>query len=456
MCDKIRRNYFTREDLTKCQQDATILTRPDQTRPDQTVNCDFLYRKDYHSKELNISHLTNKTLSFRIIQDGYIQPVNSCRVHGLFDSEGKYANGSSFREGGGWPQQDGQDNLYIIPPKIADSAEHKHEKVIYVGALLKMWGHFITDSMRLLWFLRSGEYKEKYSEYPITYIPMHNFKAEGSYKRLLEILGVNISLLTPITSLVSYDKIILPDECFFIADETRCFTQEYVEMIDCVRNYALANIRPTSAKKVYYSYSRYNNGKSIGEDKLEKYFASKGYEVIYPETLSLDEQLNILANCESFASTIGSCSHNMVFLKDDSEVIMIPRANYLTGYQTALNQVHRQDIILIDSSMSFLAGKSPWGGPFLYFISSNLRRYFHDEDTESIVDASDFWKYMRSSFGFNFSRNFGKIASADNPNVYKYYSTVAAEYFSKLTKMSWPYRLRQFIKRLLRKNRVTP
>ena len=249
---------------------------------------------------------------------------------------------------------------------------------------------------------------------------MAGFKLEGNYRRFLEILGLDCSIFTPAKKLVRYDSIIVPDESFFCDDYAYFFTDEYKNMIDIVRDFAFSNYRHTKKKKIYCSYSKCGKGKVFGEDKLERYFSSKGYEIIYPEELSFDEQLEIFANCESFASTVGSCSHNSIFLCDDTEVILIPRASYMTGYQEALNQLHSQRINYIDSSFSIFTDYLPWGGPFLYFISSNLRRYFHDDDISAIIDVSDFMRYLKAN------------PSASNPNAYKYYSVIATEYFRKL------------------------
>ena len=316
-------------------------------------------------------------------------------------------------------------------------AVHEHKTVVYLGMFLRTWGHFITDSMRLLWFVRSEAFSEKFSDCELVYMPDTRFKPEGSYKRMLEIPGVNISKIKPVTKLTKYDRVILPDECFFKNSEgVRFFTPEYRALIDSVRDFAENNYKPSDKKKVYYSHSRFGKGHTFGEDKLERYFASKGYEIVYPEKLSLDEQLNILINCESFASTIGSCSHNMIFLRDDTEVILIPRANYLTGYQTAIDQVHRQNIHYIDSSFSIFTHKRPWDGPFLYFVSSNLRKYFHDEDTSDIIDESDFMHYLKAN------------PPADNPDAYKYYAKTASKYFSQLFTLKRDKTLREKLKKI--------
>ncbi len=431
-------------------------------RPDQP-NYDLLYDKDYYSKWINVNHFIDKKLSFREIRNGYIIPHSvKSNEGGIFDSEGCYVKGSSHIEGvpGTFRKSLNEASVNLSTTaqergiSISD-AEHKHSTVVFVGALIKVWGHFITDSMRMLWFLRSKEYRENFADCPLVYFPVSGFEVKGNWLRMFEILGINTSLLTPVTELTRYDRIILPDECFFMtSDGTRYFTSEYVDIIDYVRDFAIAQTSPVKSRKLYYSYSNYGIGKpKTGENKLEKYFASKGYDIIYPEKLSLDEQLNLLINCESFASTVGSCSHNMLFLRDNTEIILIPRANYLTGYQVAIDQVHKQNIHYIDSSFSFFASTDPWGGPFLYFISSNLRKYFHDDDTESIIYPSDFWKYLRSALGFQFNKYFGSSVYCNNPKAYMYYSTIAAEYFGKLVKMSWPYRFRQWLKKLLKRKK---
>lgn len=387
-------------------------------------------------------------------------PYNAFNEIGIFDSEGYYVSGSTPLKSGRLESNrcrtlsENQKNSQVI---------HNQSTAVYIGVILGGWGHFITDCMRLLWFLTSKGYSENFSECPILYIYENNIRQENpnaSWLRLIEILGIDTSLLKQITTPVKYDRIILPDECFFRADDgIMYFSQEYIDTIDKVRDFAAANSRAAAPRKIYYSYSKYSRWRGIskvyGEDKLDKYFASKGYEIIYPEDFSLDEQLNMLINCESFASTVGSCSHNSLFLRDNTEVILIPRKFCLNDYQLVINQVHKQRIHYIDSSFSIFAVTTL--APFLCFISSNLRKYFNDENTESIVCFSDFLKYLCASFGFRFGRKFGAIGEADNPEVYKYYSTAAAEYFGKLTKLSWPYRLRQWLKNLLRRRKhLTP
>ena len=145
------------------------------------------------------------------------------------------------------------------------------------------------------------------------------------------------------------------------------FTKEYSENIEQVRNYAKKIFVPLSQKKFYFHYSdRY----VVGAERLAEYFKSKNYDVVKPEKLTLEEQLNILANCEKFASTDGSSSHNSVFMNDNTEVLLIPRSSTkaFTETQRMLNEIRKQNIFYVDSSLSIF-GKSD--GKFFCFLIIN-------------------------------------------------------------------------------------
>ena len=169
------------------------------------------------------------------------------------------------------------------------------------------------------------------------------------------------------------------------------FTKEYRETMDIVRNFALKNQTPTASKKIYYFYGR----NQVGEERLAEYFKSKGYEIVLPEKLTLDEQLNLLINCESFASTVGSCAHNSGFLHDKTECIFIPRSfNAFTGHQKKMDQVRSLNANYIDSTLSiFNVGHSS----FCYIISEQLKKFFGDKwNGYEYDDFKTFLDYVKS------------------------------------------------------------
>ena len=223
----------------------------------------------------------------------------------------------------------------------------------------------------------------------------YSLEHQKNFARLLEILEIVLKRLQPIYRPIQFENIILPDKSFGAE-----VTNEYRETIELVRNFALKNSTTTSAKKIYYFYGR----SQFGEERLADYFKSKGYEIISPEKLTLDEQLNLLINAESFASTLGSCAHNSIFLRDNSEVILIPRAaNRFTYYQPQIDQVHPMNINYVDSSVSVF---NTFNGPYCYIISEQLKKFFGDKFTGySDDDLKIFLAYVINSMKRGFKMN---------------------------------------------------
>ena len=381
------------------------------------VNYDGLYNKNFFGNKLNKNHFSDKKLSFTVIENGIITPFNCFIVDnkkagfgGIIDAEGKFIPRSFIHEGVG----------DAIPPK---DFENIPETVIYLGMLTHTWGHCLTDNIKRIWFLRSDFYKENFKNCKLVYVPMYDGITKN-FARLLEILGVSAENLMPILTPTKFEKIILPDESFFGGGDSdeRFFTAEYVETINQIKNFALKNYSPLATKKFYFFYG--NN--QIGEGRLAEYFYSKGYEIIQPEKLSFDEQLNILSNCNDFASTIGSISHNIIFLKENSNAVLIPRVSHiLNNYQQALNQIFDLNIFYIDSALSLYAVN--YGGPFCYIVSENLRKYFNDNSDEKflIEDFITFIEYAK----------FAKVHGLKiNPNEREYFGKIFTEFTTQLLK----------------------
>ena len=320
-----------------------------------------------------------------------------------------------------------------------DDIKYSNETVIYLGMFYKVWGHCITDNIRRLWFLKSDLYKKYFKGCKLIYIPFQDFDFKTNdrdLKRMLEILDIDVNNFQIAKEVTQYKNIILPDESFFTftgAVDPRYFTPEYVEMIDQVRNFAVkqSNKFPSSPKKVYFFHGA---KEQFGEERLAEYFKSKGYTIIKGHELSsFDEELNILVNCDSFISTIGSSSTNVIFLRDNAEVILIPRAVFINGYQEAANSLHNLNITYVDSSFSIFTDKRyPWVGPFCYILSENLLKYFGD------ANKSNF-KYSESDFRIfiNYLKNASTKKMSINPNAMQYYNEIFKNFINQLKQQKY-------------------
>lgn len=399
------------------------------------VSYEGLYNKEYFGDKLNENHLYNKELHFKIIKNGTILPhkdVSGLWLNGfggVVDENGKFVKRSFIHMGTG--------DAYTPTEDVLQSSD----TVIYLGMFYTVWGHCLTDNMKRLWFLKSDTYKRFFTKCPIVYVPMRGGVIEN-FSKLLQILEIDVQKMYPIVKPIKFQNVILPDEAFFLDEspitfgKDKCFidgtldnfngndgsffTKEYAEMIDIVKNFVFKHYSKMSQKKFYFFHGK----NQIGEERIARYFESKGYSILRPETLPLETQLNIFANCESFASVVGSVSHNVIFLKDKSNVILIPRrAAFLNIYQQALNAIYDLDVVYIDSALSLFAKN--WTGSFCYIVSENFRKYFGDDVTEKYTeeDFSTFLTY------FKYCKQQGL---KENPNEMEYLRNILPEFMAQL------------------------
>ena len=354
------------------------------------TNLDYLYNPDAVKDKFDKNYFVDKKLGFSVIERGTVLPHKTISdtdpkrqvwgAGGIVDSQGEYIKGTHVA-------------FHVGEPYTPHCIQHSSETVIYLGMFFPVWGHVILDNIRRVWFLKSDFFRNEFKNCPLIYIPWTGapLERQKNFRRLLEILEVDADRLQPITQPTQFDKIILPDESISInnPDGKNYFTEKYREMIDRIRHFALKNRTPTPFKKIYYFHAR----KQFGEERIAKYFMSKGYAVVQPEMLTTDDQLNLLINADSFASTVGSCSHNSVFLRDNAEAILIPRSAARIPYQRIIDQVHPVNATYIDSSLSVFNGVYDL---FCYVISGQLKRFFGDTfDGYTDEDFQTFLRYFK-------------------------------------------------------------
>ena len=345
------------------------------------TNLNGLCNPDAAQKIFNRNYFSDKKLGFEVIEGGTILPhkVNPGKFNwgkgGIVDASGEYVS-NTFIVNTNSP-------AYAPPQPV----RRENKTVIYLGMFYPVWGHVLTGNLYRIWFLNSEVFKREFKNCPIVFISWRGrrLKRYPNFPRLLELLGVDVDKLQLIDQPTQFDKIILPDESMY-RDGYRKITAEYRETIDLIRDFALKNRTPTSSKKVYYFYGK----NQTGEERLAEYFKSKGYDIISPEKLSFDEQLNVMINADSFASTLGSCSHNSIFLRDNAETIFIPRAvDTFTSYQPTLDAVHPLNANYIDSTLSVFNERH---SAHCFIIGERLKKFFGD--TFDGYDDEDFKAFL--------------------------------------------------------------
>lgn len=85
------------------------------------------------------------------------------------------------------------------------------------------------------------------------------------------------------------------------------------------------------------------------ELELEKFFESKGYEIITAEQMTLEEQMNLYYTCTHIATLGGAGSINSLFLDDDGTIIYIaPDTGYQFRHEDVIDTITNNSIIPVD------------------------------------------------------------------------------------------------------------
>ncbi len=392
----------------------------------------YLYDQTYYGDKLTRKSLKEKTLHWQVIHNGIVLPHTDADGEicgGIVNECKEYIDGSGLHRGLG----------HAYDFSTEDIVECR-EDVVFLGLWPAVWGHCLTDNIRRLWVLDDPDFMEKYGNLTFVFIPLY-LEPDSNFRELLHVIGADQVKLKAVNNICRFRNIILPDECFWREEDgTRVFTGEYMSLIDKVRDYGMAHFSETGDKKLYFTYRKFPAYRTIGERKLERFFSKMGYRIISPEEYTFSEQLNMLAGCEEFASTVGSAAHNIIFLRDRTKVFLIPRADFITEYQLALDQIHDLDITYIDSSLSlYVSRERSWEGPFYYIVSNNLYKCFNQNRVYR-GNRFDFLVYRHLAFALT------GVSTASG-----YYRKVYSEYL--FMSPDWTG-CRSWLVKLLKKRRV--
>ncbi len=269
-----------------------------------------------------------------------------------------------------------------------------NEEVIFIGSFVNMWGHFITDCLKHLWYLNSPSYNSlKNKNLKLVYI--NTKPLSGSYSELIKSLNIDISNCYHIRKITQYKKIHIPDNSFFHVNAVEYpfyFTSHYLDTINLItKPYESYDALET----LYFSRNKSKSSRDWGEEYIEKILRKSGVKIVNPEELSFLEQISLLQKCKKLIATEGSIAHNAVFLKEGSEVAILRKYPYVNKYQQCINQVKKLNVVYIDCSLSILNNsKFLYAGPFFIYPNENFCKYLGVDYAKIKFPFKNFSKYI--------------------------------------------------------------
>ena len=171
----------------------------------------------------------------------------------------------------------------------------------------------------------------------------------GNYLELLNLLGFRNKCII-IKEPMQFNRIIVPHKTMAFNGN---WNNEFLIVIEAIIRAAKKNdlySKITPYEKIYFSRTKlksYQNGE-YGESRIEHWFQSCGYEILYPERLSLIEQIFHFQNAREIASLSGTIPHNCIFAKPGLKFTMLNRTCIPNSPQIGINEISKVNCMIID------------------------------------------------------------------------------------------------------------
>ncbi len=236
------------------------------------------------------------------------------------------------------------------------------EPCIYCGEYLPHYGHFLCESMTRLWYVVQNYHPGM----KLIFISDEPREIGGNFRQIFELLGVDINDVRIVTHVTQCKNLIVPD-----ASSIFChwYTPEFVIPFKKISS----SVKKVYKKeKIYLSRTRFKDRFIIGEENIEKLFAQNGYYVIYPEQLPLSELIAYLKGAKVVAGLSGTALHNIIFARQNTQLIVLNRMNLANPVQEMMNQSRWIATTYVDAHFNYLGSKNT---VFLVGLTPPLKRF---------------------------------------------------------------------------------
>ena len=222
-----------------------------------------------------------------------------------------------------------------------------------------------------------------------------NRELKGNFKEFLQLLGV-YEKIEIINKPTRYKEVIIPELGY---KRRTYFSEQQNKVYDKI--FENVELKPewVPYQKIYFSRSKLKciNKKEFGLEMIDDYYKKNGYEIVYPEKISLSYLVFLIRNASEVATLSGSLPHNMLFARDGQKLTIIERNILNNEIQVDVNIIKRLDVVYIDANIAIYPISLGYG-PFIMSYKGMLEKYTDDKKYSSpdIKYYED--KYLKKCF----------------------------------------------------------
>ena len=337
------------------------------------------YVKDYYrTKPLEVLTIENGIIIPQKDADRKLYPNTWMGLGGVVDKSGDFIRMSGIKS------LFSDDLVFGGKYDYREPVEESDETVIFMGAFQPQWGHFLIEYCTRLWYSLKND-----NRYKIAYCGFACEKGEiqKPFQDFLRLLGIEKQQLIDVRRPTRFRKIIIPEQSFL---RNQYYTKEYKDIIDTAYiNICKDNLVP--CEKIYFSRCLFiengNPERERGEWEIQETFRKNGYKILFPEKLSVEEQIFYVRNCKEFAAIPSSTSDNAVFAAEATKRIYIRKAFSAVCETFQIEQMTKAaEVVFIDCYYKpykmFPLGYG--GGPHFIGATREFFSYLNDNKMEQL------------------------------------------------------------------------
>ena len=262
---------------------------------------------------------------------------NVCSEGGVCSSDGRFITGLTraldYRNPD-WSCKQG----YQIPEQCI----YRDETVMYGGVLIAHFGHTLLDSLARMWWW--VKHRDEHVKIVFLRIPGQH----TVFDCFLSAAGLKETDWEIVDIPTRFRKIIVPDEAMYAVSMVA--HRDWLLFFDAIKKRVTEKLPPPASRKIYLTRRLLPESEGVNEEYYEDFYARRGYQIIAPETLPFEEQVNYIANAEKIVCPMGTLSHFAVFASEKTVLtILLRTAGSTILPQIIINRVCRNNWYLVEA-----------------------------------------------------------------------------------------------------------
>lgn len=241
---------------------------------------------------------------------------------GVYDRQGLRVTSAATRRGGETIGGARRTSLDMADISFAPDLDY-----VYGGYANGHYGHFLLSTLSRLWqapFESQSKIVFHLDVDPDVYLTSYPFAAE-----IFAVMGISIGDIVRFEKPVRFRRLRVPEPAFI--EEERAFTA----FRTLCRRIGLQLSRDVKRRPrrgpAYFSKSALNHGvwRIVGEEALAERLSEAGFDIVFPEQLSLAEQIAEFEDRSLIIAPVGSALHTAIFSNHCCPVIAYTADDYV-------------------------------------------------------------------------------------------------------------------------------